>query len=69
MFNCVAVKKWKRSVAWFPSYGVKCIADVECRKRNVKRQLESWENQLGKIVVGNEGAYIVSMDRKTTFIS
>ena len=48
MFNCVAVKKWKRSVAWFPSYGVKCIADVEgnfSRKRNVKRQLESREKQ------------------------
>ena len=22
-------EKWKRSVAWFPSYGVKCIADAE----------------------------------------
>jgi len=38
MFNCAAVKKWKRSVAWFPSYGAKRIADTECkvsRKRNV----------------------------------
>ena len=38
MFNCPAVKKWKRSVAWFPSYGAKRIKDTECkfsRKRNV----------------------------------
>ena len=38
MFNCAAVKKWKRSVAWFPNYGAKCIADAERkfpRKHNV----------------------------------
>ena len=38
MFNCAAVKKWKRSIACFPSYGAKCIADTErkfSRKRNV----------------------------------
>ena len=29
MFNCAAVKQWTRSVAWFLSYGAKCIADVE----------------------------------------
>ena len=29
MFNCETVKKWKQSVAWFPSCGVKCIADAE----------------------------------------
>jgi len=29
MFNCAAVKKWKRSVAWFPSYGAKRITDTE----------------------------------------
>ena len=29
MFNCVAVKKWKQSVAWFPSYRVKCITDAQ----------------------------------------
>ena len=31
MFNCAAVKKWKRLVAWFPSYGAKRIADAECK--------------------------------------
>ena len=38
MFNCVAVKKWKRLVAWFPSHGVNCTVDMECnfsRKHNV----------------------------------
>ena len=29
MFNCSAVNKWKQSVAWFPSYGAKSIADAE----------------------------------------
>ena len=32
----------------------------------VKKQLESRQRQLGKTVVVNAGAYIVSMDRKTT---
>ena len=31
MFNCAAVKKWKRSVAWFLSYGAKRIVDTECQ--------------------------------------
>ena len=90
MFNCAAVKKWKRSVAWFLSYGAKCIADVECnfsRKHNVftllrclrtlscyvkwthvlvKRQLKSWQRQLGKTAVVKVGAYIVSIVIKTT---
>ena len=38
MFNCVAVKKWKQLVAWFPSHGVNCTVDMECnfsRKRDV----------------------------------
>ena len=38
MFNCIAVKKWKRSVAWFLSYKMKPIVNAECnfsRKRNV----------------------------------
>ena len=38
MLNCVVVKKWQWSVAWFPSYGAKRIANVErkfSRKRNV----------------------------------
>ena len=37
MCNCAAGKKWKRSVAWFPSYRAKCVADAErnfSRKRN-----------------------------------
>ena len=29
MFNCAAVKKWKRLVVWFLSYGARCIADAE----------------------------------------
>ena len=36
-YNCVAVKKWKWSVAWFPSYGVKGTPNVEhnfSRKHN-----------------------------------
>ena len=44
MLNCAVVKKWKRSVAWFPSYSAKCIADMECnfsRKRNVYTLLQS----------------------------
>ena len=28
MFNCAVVKNWKRSVAWFQSYGAKCIVDA-----------------------------------------
>ena len=32
----------------------------------VKKQLESRQRQLGKTVVVKAGAYIVSMDRKTT---
>ena len=32
----------------------------------VKKQLESWQRQLGKTVVVQAGVYIVSMDRKTT---
>ena len=32
----------------------------------VKKQLESWQRQLGKAAVIKAGAYIVSMDRKTT---
>ena len=32
----------------------------------VKKQLESHQRQLGKTVVVKTGAYIVSMDRKTT---
>ena len=32
----------------------------------VKKQLWSWQRQLGKTVVVNMGVYIVSMDRKTT---
>ena len=32
----------------------------------VKKQLESRQRQLGKTVVVKVGAYIVSMDRKTT---
>ena len=40
MFNCGAgaVKKWKRLVAWFLSYGVNCIVNAECnfsRKHDV----------------------------------
>ena len=38
MFNCAAVKKWKRSIARFPSYGAKHITDAErkfSRKCNV----------------------------------
>ena len=82
--------KWTRSVAWFLSYGAKCIADVECnfsRKHNVftllrclrtlscyvkwthvlvKRQLKSWQRQLGKTAVVKVGAYIVSIVIKTT---
>ena len=34
--------------------------------RVVKKQLESQQRQLGKTVVVKAGAYIVSMDRKTT---
>ena len=29
MCNFASGKIWKRSVAWFPSYGVKCVADAE----------------------------------------
>ena len=32
----------------------------------VKKQLGSWQRQLGKTAVVNAGAYIVSIDRKTT---
>ena len=32
----------------------------------VKKQLESRQRQLGKIVVVKAGVYIVSIDRKTT---
>ena len=32
----------------------------------VKKQLESWQRQLGKTAVVKADAYIVSMDRKTT---
>ena len=32
----------------------------------VKKQLGSWQRQLGKTAVIKVGAYIVSMDRKTT---
>ena len=32
----------------------------------VKRQLESYQKQLGKTTVVKAGAYIVSIDRKTT---
>ena len=32
----------------------------------VKKQLGSWQRQLGKTAVVKVGAYIVSMDRKTT---
>ena len=32
----------------------------------VKTQLGSWQRQLGKTAVVKAGAYIVSMDRKTT---
>ena len=32
VFNCAAVKKWKQSVAWFPSYGVQRITDAEHEK-------------------------------------
>ena len=38
MFNCAAMKKWKWSFAWFPSYEAKRNADAECnflRKHNV----------------------------------
>ena len=35
MCNCASGKKWKRSVAWFPSYRVKCVADAE---RNFSRK-------------------------------
>ena len=57
MFNCAAVKKSKRSVAWFPSYGAKRITDVErkfSRKRNVFTLLReivmsSYTNVLRKI--------------------
>ena len=71
MFNCAAVKKWKRSVAWFASYGVKRIADAERNLRKTdlcscKRQLESRQRQLEKTAVVKAGAYIVSIDRKTT---
>ena len=38
MCNCAAGKKWKRSVAWFPSYRAKCVANVE-RKFSRKRTL------------------------------
>ena len=40
MFNCAAVKRWKRSVAWFPSYTANSVADAErnlSKKRNVLR--------------------------------
>ena len=30
-----------------------------------KKQLKSWQKELGKIVVVEAGAYIVSIDRKT----
>ena len=26
MCNCAAVKRWRRSVAWFPSYEAKCMS-------------------------------------------
>ena len=32
----------------------------------VKKQLESWQRQLGKTAVVKVGAYLVSMDKKTT---
>ena len=32
----------------------------------VKKQLETWQRQLGKTAVVKAEAYIVSMDRKTT---
>ena len=32
----------------------------------VKKQLESWQRQLGKTAVVKAEAYIVSMDKKTT---
>ena len=43
MFNCPAVKNWKRSVAWFRSYGAKRIEDAErkfSRKRNILTLLQ-----------------------------
>ena len=83
MFNCAAVEKWKRSVAWFPSCGAKSIMDTErnfSRKCNVSvyyrgyvkstrvlvKKLESWQRQMGKTTVIKAGAYIMSIDRKTT---
>ena len=39
MCKCVAEKKWKRSVAWFPSYIAKCIADAE---RNFLRKYNAF---------------------------
>ena len=38
MFNYAAVKNWMRLVAWFSSYGVKCLADTE---HNVLRNLRN----------------------------
>ena len=32
----------------------------------VKKQLGSWQRQLGKTAVVKAGAYVVSMDRKTS---
>ena len=37
-----------------------------CVNLHVKKHLESRQRQLGKTAVVNAGAYIVSMDRKTT---
>ena len=39
---------------------------IVSRKMDTKRQLESWQRQLQKTAVVKVGAYIVSIDRKTT---
>ena len=82
MCNCVAGKKWKWSVAWFPSYRAKCIMDATFRENAMflrcygcfhillcytcacKKAAWKLTKTVGKDI--KAGAYIVSMDRKTT---
>ena len=66
MFNRAAVKKWKRSVAWFPSYTERnaSLADAERKFSRKCMFLDSWKTL--KTAVVKAGAYIVSIDKKTT---
>ena len=64
MCNCAAVKRWRRSVAWFLSYEAKRIADtnVTFQKNAIIVKLE--DMQLQQIMLGGvEGGVCLAMCR------